>query len=175
MQPLGKALKTARIESRPWKQDLNRFLLQHRTTPRCATGVPPAELLFNRTVQGMLPVLQLKNIVNRHKEARENEDKRQKYSRRYANERRNAKESETGVGDHVLVKQPRANKLTPNFNQTPYVVTYRKKTVVIARNKDGHEIKRNVSHFKKIPNRNNTEDEDTSGNSRFPPDQKLIG
>ena len=84
--------------------------------------------------------------MNRHKEARENEDKRQKYSGRYANKRRNAKESEIGVGDHVLVKQPRANKLTPNFNQTPYVVIYPKKTVVIAKSKDGHKIERNVSH-----------------------------
>ena len=32
MQPLGKTLKTAAIEGRPWKQELNRFLLQYRTT-----------------------------------------------------------------------------------------------------------------------------------------------
>lgn len=49
--------RTAKIEGRPWKQELNRFLLQHRTTP---TGLSPAELLFNRTVQGKLPVLQKK-------------------------------------------------------------------------------------------------------------------
>ena len=116
MQPLGKALKTAKIEGRPWKQELNRFLLQYRTTPHCTTSVPPAELLFNRQVQGKLPILQRKNIVNRHKEARENEDIRQKYNKRCANERRNARESGIRVGDHVLVKQPRANKLTPNFN-----------------------------------------------------------
>ena len=41
MQPLGKALKTATLEGRPWKQELNRFLLQYRTTPHCTTGVPP--------------------------------------------------------------------------------------------------------------------------------------
>ena len=40
MQPLGKALKTATLEGRPWKQELNRFLLQYRTTPHCTTGVP---------------------------------------------------------------------------------------------------------------------------------------
>ena len=33
MQPLTKLLQTARIENRPWKQELNRFLLQYRTTP----------------------------------------------------------------------------------------------------------------------------------------------
>ena len=61
MQPLGKALKTAKIEGRPWKQELNRFLLQYRTTPHATTGVPPAELIFNRKVHGTLPVLQKKN------------------------------------------------------------------------------------------------------------------
>lgn len=101
-------------------------------------------------------------MVNRHKEDRENEDKRQKYNKRYAIESNNAKESGIGVGDHVLINQPRANELTPNFNQTPYVVTHRNKTVVIARNKEGYVIERNVSHFKKISKPSNTEDEDSS-------------
>ena len=127
MQPLGKALKTAKIEGRPWKQELNGFLLQYRTTPHTTTGVPPAELLFNRTVQGKLPVLQKKNVTNRHREARKNEEKRQKYNKEYANDRRNPKKSGIKVGDHVLVKQEKKNKLTANFNQTPYhrVFTYR--------------------------------------------------
>ncbi len=38
MQPLGKALKRAKVEGRPWRQELNRFLLQYRTTPHCTTG-----------------------------------------------------------------------------------------------------------------------------------------
>ena len=111
MQPLGKALKTAKIEGRPWKQELNRFLLQYRTTPHTTTGFPPAELLFNRTVQGKLPVLQKKNVTNRHREARKNEEKRQIYNEEYANDRRNAKKTGIKVGDHVLVKQENKNKL----------------------------------------------------------------
>ena len=80
MQPLGKALKTAKIEKRPWKQEMNRFLLQYRTSPHCSTGVPPAELLFNRTVTGHLPVLLKRKHINRHKEALKNERKRQEYN-----------------------------------------------------------------------------------------------
>jgi hypothetical protein len=48
MQPLGKSLKAAKLDGRPWKQELGRFLLHYRTTPHCTTGVPPSELLFNR-------------------------------------------------------------------------------------------------------------------------------
>ena len=78
MQPLGKALKTAKLQGRSWKQELNRFLLQYRTTPHCTTGVPPSELLFNRTVKGKLLVITKKIIVNRHKEARDNEERRKR-------------------------------------------------------------------------------------------------
>ena len=54
MQPLTKLLQTVRIENRPWKQESNRFLLQYRTTPHSITNVPPAELLFNRSIRGKL-------------------------------------------------------------------------------------------------------------------------
>ena len=139
MQPLGKALKTAKIEGRPWKQE------------------------FNRTVQGKLPVLQKKNVTNRHREARKNEEKRQIYNEEYANDRRNAKKTGIKVGDHALVKQEKKNKLTANFNQTPYVVVYRNKTVVRAKNKHGHVVERNVSYFKRIrkPNNEQYNSEDT--------------
>ena len=73
MQPLGKTLKTAHVEGRPWKQELNRFLLQYRTTPHCTIVVPPSELLFNRTVKGKIPVITIKKVINQHKDARKNE------------------------------------------------------------------------------------------------------
>ena len=41
MRPLGKALKTAKLDGRPWRQELQRFLLYYRTTPHSTTGVPP--------------------------------------------------------------------------------------------------------------------------------------
>ena len=46
------SLKTARVKNRPWQQELNRFLLRYRTAPHRSTQVPPAGLLFNRTVKG---------------------------------------------------------------------------------------------------------------------------
>ena len=58
MQPLGKALKTAQIQGRPWQQELNRFLLQYQTASHSTTGVPPSELLFNRTVKGKFTYLE---------------------------------------------------------------------------------------------------------------------
>ena len=73
MQPLGKALKTAHAERGPWRQELNRFLLQYRTAPHATTKVPPSELMFNRTVKGKPPILYKRNVVNKHKQARDND------------------------------------------------------------------------------------------------------
>ena len=74
MRPLGKALKTANLDGRPWRQELHRFLLNYCTTPHSTTGVPPAELLFNRTIRGKLPVLK-KRVVRIHSEAKEMDEK----------------------------------------------------------------------------------------------------
>ena len=51
------------------------------TVPR---GVPPSELLFNHTVKGKLPILHKRNVVNKHKQARENDTLKQQYNKQYA-------------------------------------------------------------------------------------------
>ena len=133
MQPLGKALKTAKLDGRPWRQELQRFLLHYRTTPHRTTGVPSAELLFNRTVRGKLPVLK-KRVVRRHSEARKMDAKRQSYNKQYADEKRHAKKSSIKVGDCVLIRQERRNKLTSNYNSEPYTVTFKNKCEITATN-----------------------------------------
>ena len=150
MQPLGKALNTAKLDGRPWRQELQRFLLYYRTTPHSTTGVPPAELMFNRTVRGKLPVLK-KRIVRRHSEAKEMDEKRQLYNKQYADKRRHAKKSSIEIGDSVLISQEKRNKLTANFNNEPYTVTSKNNCEITATNKYGHTVRRNVSHCKLIP------------------------
>ncbi|XP_065058440.1 uncharacterized protein K02A2.6-like [Rhopilema esculentum] len=151
-QPLEKALQTAAIEGKVWRQELQRFLLQYRSTPHCTTKVAPSQLLFNRKVRGKIPEITGRIVINKHKDARENEIKSQNYHTKYANQRRNAKESSIAVGDAVLVKQQRRNKITSRFNKTPYLVVERKGTQVTAENSQKHRVTRNVSHFKRFNN-----------------------
>ena len=71
MKPLGKAIKTAHLERRPWQQELSRFLLTYCSTPHSTTKVPPAQLLYNREMRGKLPSLPRNHkVVNRHREAK---------------------------------------------------------------------------------------------------------
>ena len=63
MQPLGRAIQTAQAEGRVWQQELSRFLLQYRSTPHCTTKVPPAELLFNRSIRGNYQLYQVNRLL----------------------------------------------------------------------------------------------------------------
>ena len=96
-----------------------------------------------------MPILKRKILVNKHKIARENEEKTQKYQKDYIDKRRHARESDISVGDTVLVKQQYKNKFTSRFDKTPYTVILRKGTMITAEN-DTRRITRNVSHFKKF-------------------------
>ena len=67
-----------------------------------------------------------------------------------ADKKSRTKEAEIKVGDTVLVRQPKTNKLSSKFKPHPYQVTTMKGTRVTV-NRNGHFITRNVSHFKKLP------------------------
>eukprot|EP00794_Sanderia_malayensis_P001428 gene1428-biopygen1178 len=148
-KPLEKAIRAAHIEGRPWQQALAKFLPNYRSSPHSMTKVPPAEMLFNRQIRGRLPVLHNRHqIVDRHQEARNNQEANKEKSRNYANQRRHAKQSNLHVGDTVLVKKPKANKLSTNFDPLPYKITDITGTRITAE-RDGHKIVRNASFFQK--------------------------
>ena len=68
----------------------------------------------------------------------------------YADKRSRAKESTIKVGDSVLVRQARENKLASKFKPNPYRVIKMKGTRVTVE-RHGHFITRNISHYKKLP------------------------
>jgi hypothetical protein len=43
MNPLGKVTKTSMLEGKNWRQELERFLLNYRSTPHATTKIPPCE------------------------------------------------------------------------------------------------------------------------------------
>ena len=99
MKPLGKVIKTSMLEGKNWRQELQRFLLNYRSTPHATTKIPPCELLFNRKVQGSLPELSTQNVVNKHQKAKENIDKKKISNKQYYNAKKNTKTSKIKEGD----------------------------------------------------------------------------
>eukprot|EP00795_Rhopilema_esculentum_P015803 gene15804-7108_t len=124
-----------------------------RITPHTTTKVPPAQLLYNRPVKGKLPMLPRKHKnINRHREARENDQLRKENAMNYANKRRNTKECDIKVGDLVICMQKKTNKFLSRFNVQPYKVVRVHGSKVVARHGD-HFISRNSSFFKKVQQR----------------------
>ena len=124
---------------------------------------PPAQLLFNRNIQGKLPTIAPSLIVNRHNEAQANQGKQRDKEKQYADNRRHVRPSNIKIGDQVLVKQRKHNKLATNFSPKPYTVIAIKGSKVVAENKD-HRITRNSSFFRKIPKvKQMSEEEDDEG------------
>ena len=72
--------------------------------------------------------------------------------------KRNAVESQVEIGDHVLFRNTKTNKLSQNFNPSPCEVIDRN-TEVTLRKKDGVELKWNVSFVKKYQENGTTESE----------------
>ena len=149
MKPIGKILKAAEIEGKKWKQELQRFLLQYRSTPHQTTGVAPCELLFNRPIRGYLPELPKRKVVNKHAVAKNHLEKKKQENKQYYDQKKKVKESEIKEGDTVLCKQEQKNKLTPKFDPEHYKVKQRKHNTIIAE-REGKIITRNVSYFKKV-------------------------
>ena len=81
----------------------------------------------------------------------ENRDARDKSKmKKNADERRHASDSQLCVGDTVLVRQTRNNKLSAAFGPRPLKFSTKNGNMVTAR-RGNYSITRNVSHFKAMP------------------------
>ena len=89
MKPIRKLLKTAEIEGKNWRQEMQQFLLQYSSTPHQTTKVAPSELLFNRKIRGYLPELTNKKVIN--KMAKPNLEKKKEENKEYYDRNRKAK------------------------------------------------------------------------------------
>ena len=52
---IEKAIRTAHVEGKDWKKELNTFLLNYRATPHAMTGVSPPKIMFGRDIRTKLP------------------------------------------------------------------------------------------------------------------------
>ena len=149
MKCLGKVIRTAHIENKDWKSALNSFLMAYRATPHPSTGVAPSALLYpGRRFKTLLP------SAPAHEDGKDDvrrfHEQTMAQSKAYQDKKRNTKPSSLALGDTVLIRQQKRNKLTPYYNPRPYKIVGVKGSMVTA-SRDGKTIVRNSSFFKKIP------------------------
>ena len=106
-----------------------------------------------------MPELPSKKVLNKHKEAKENIEKRKERNKESHDKRHHEKESDIKEGDIVICLQKKRNKLTPKFSPERFTVIARKGTRLVAKNRY-HMITRNILHFKKVNRYETKEEED---------------
>lgn len=142
MRTLEKAVRIAVIEHKSWRQER-----QYRTTPHGTTAKSPSELLNGRKLKSTLPVLKQEQGSP---DVRQTDARKKEQMKEYADRHNHAKASDLKVGDRVLIKQPKQNKMSTLFNPEPLEITKRKETMVTAQNAE-KSVTSNTSFFKKIP------------------------
>ena len=147
MKTLEKAIRTAVVQGKNWKQELFTFLRQYRATPHSTTGKSPSELLNGRKLKSTLPLVQFDQASP---EIRRADAKRKEKMKEYADKCNHAKNTDLNVGDKVLIKQPKQNKMSTPFKPEPFEITDKKGSMITAQNAE-HIITRNASFFKKLP------------------------
>ena len=149
-KPLEKAIRAAHVEHRSWKQELHKFCRMYRATPHCTTHFTPHFLLFNREPKTKLPELS-QHTHTADTQVRSTDTAAKLKMKMDAYKRHHARPCNIQPGDTVLVKQPKQNKLSTNFNPTPLQVTHTKGSMITVQRPDGSSLTRNSSLFRHLP------------------------
>ena len=147
MQTLKKRARTSKLEGKAIREGVQRTVGSYRATPHPATKENPDMLMFGRELRRKLPERIVPAGEIPYDPIRQRDAAKKKQMKEYADKRRNARESLIVVGDQVLLKQSKADVLTPAFDPRPFSVIGVKGSMVTV--KRGREIKsRNSSHCK---------------------------
>ena len=165
MPSLNKVSQTAFLERKDWKLEIYKFSFPYQNCPHTTTKIPPSDLMFNRKVKFTFPHINKINIDYVNNELENNISASKQHAKEYHDKRYHAKNISLLIGDRVMVKQRKLNKLTPIFEQPPpYIVIETKGTLIKAKEENSNRVvTKNISHFCKIPKDavfpNNTSDE----------------
>ena len=126
--------------------------IDYSVTPHSSTGLSPAEMLIGRKLGTGVPNVSKKKTVTfqDRMDLASCKDKRVKaYIKDLADHRRKAKDTDIAIGDSVLIKQPKQNKLSTPFKPVPYKVIEKKGSMITAQH-GSHIMTRNSLLMKKV-------------------------
>lgn len=149
VRTVKKVIKTANLEHKNPKQELNRLLRNFRATPHSTTRVAPATALFGRPMKTKLPAL---TTPRSDLEIRERDRSAKAKIKKHADNKRYVKPSTVKEGDTVFVKRDDSKKKSDTpYDPRPHIVVGKKGSMVTAQNDDGVQVTRNSSFFKNVP------------------------
>ena len=148
---IKRAIHCAVVDGKRCQDALHEFLLGYRTTPHSVTGVAPSKLLFKHELRNDIPFVDSKKPTKLDTLVNKRDSERKQKSKEFADKRRNARSVEFELGDQVLLKNlHKNNKLSTNFESTPYtVIRVYKSSVKIENIDSGKVFVRNKCHVKR--------------------------
>ena len=121
MKTLEKCVRAATIEHKNSKQELYKFLRQYPATPHTTTDISPCEALNQRKLKTTLPEV-TPPVLEKQKNMTDRDAEQKMKMKAYADQKLGVRDSKIELGDTVLIKQPKCNKLSPPFSPVPLVV-----------------------------------------------------
>lgn len=152
-QGIIKTVAASRIDGVNWRFALQHYVHNHNTLiPHSRLRVTPFELMVGWKFRGTFPSLwsNSDSALDRT-DIRERDAEAKLTSKRHADTKRGAKESDIMVGDKVLLLQQKRSKIDPNFSTEQFTVVIRDGPKVVILSKNGIQYTRNVSDIKKAP------------------------
>ena len=153
LQTISKHVRTSMVENVNWKAQLPQFLMLYHATPHSSTKMSPIEAMTGRKMRCGLPEHPAtipKGHETLHSHLKANDSTSKLKIKDYGDEKRHTKPSTLTPGDHVLVKQPKPNKLSTPFNPSPLTITQTKGSMITATN-GSRRVVRNSSFFRRVP------------------------
>lgn len=144
MRNLNKAIRIAQEENVDYKERITGMLEAYRATPHPATLKSPYELMFGRKMNlSMFPTIQ-KTMDDA--DIRSHHSRYKQKAKEYHDKKRNVKKSHVKLGDKVLMKNRRTDRLKPEVGTVIGIMGH----TVTVRFGNGSVFKRDKSHFKII-------------------------
>ena len=143
MRTIGKIVRIAPMQGMPWKQQLNIFLREYRSTPH-STGKSPAELVFqihmNTKIPSACPI-----TIHTDSEVHKKDTKAKAKMKARSDDRRHATPFKSSQVT-LLCRQLKQNKLLTAENHSKSRV----KGSMVTAGRNGYAITRDSSFFKRI-------------------------
>ena len=133
VRTIMKAIRSATVENKNWKLQLNTFLESYRNTPHSTTNKTPSKCIFGRKLRTRLPDMgDISDARSDDAEMRETDTAAKQKMKQHADSHNHARERQLVVGDTVLVRQQAKNKLSSYYEPKPYVITDVRGTMITA-------------------------------------------
>ena len=152
MHTIRKAIHAACSEGKDWKREINNLLLNYRATPHATTQHAPGHVMFGKDICTKVPERSTSLPVQHKFEKLDVKDATAKLKmKQHADSTRKAVQPTVKVGDRVLLKAPKVNKLYTPYHSELFTVVHKKGTMVTVKEANDQSYSRNVTFVKKVP------------------------